>query len=387
MRFIACLVALLSLATAAAAQDRQLNIDQLQSLNSPIGGGDAPIWSPDGSRILFLREQDGGMWTLSPDGGSPSKLVSGVPGGVSSRSNVQLKWSPDGRYIAFVKGTGEGAELFLWSIAEGGAARRLTSLGARVSSYSFSPDGRTIAFAGNRYGSSDIWTVSVPDGRTQRLTTDMREEGYPSWTPDGSTILYTRMDEWWVNHDVYAMPAAGGKARLLLSDKNYFDYRNGASFGFVRPSPDGKSLLFRSQRSGWANYWLAPMAGGVPRQIAAEQADQSEARWSPDGSSILFLSMSNGTQSVKVVPSAGGPARTVAGPAVGMAQRAEWSPSSQQISYMLASPLVHACFADDTPRSVRGGGQWRYAAPAHDGRSGPGPCRRTDSAGKGELGK
>ena len=56
----------------------------------------------------------------------------------------------------------------------------------------------------------------------------------------------------------------------MLSDKDYFDYRQGGSFGYTRVSPDGKTVLFRSQRSGWANYWVAPLAGGAPRQIAAE---------------------------------------------------------------------------------------------------------------------
>ncbi|MBI4501715.1 MAG: S9 family peptidase [Gemmatimonadetes bacterium] len=336
-----CVAASMSIAVAPVIA-QELSIDQLQSVTSQVGGRDAPAWAPDGSKIVYLSEEDGGLWAMSPQGGSPSRLASGVPGGINPRSNVQLRYSPDGRHIAFVKGADGGSEIFLFTVADK-SVRRLTTQGARVASYSLSPDGRTIAFSSNRYGSSDIWTVSVADGRMQRLTTDRREEVFPSWTPDGARIVYTRLDENWVSHDVFAMPAAGGPAKLVLSDKGYFDYRQGAGFGYARVSPDGNTILFRSQRSGWANYWVAPMAGataGAPRAIAAEATDQNEARWSPDGKSILFLSISNGTQSLKVVPAAGGAVNTLVNPDLGMAYRAEWSPDGQRISYTLGTPTA-----------------------------------------------
>src|SRR5262245_35256720 len=81
------------------------------------------------------------------------------------------------------------------------------------------------------------------------------------------------------------------------------------------------------------------MAGGMLGPIAAEAADQNEARWSADGKSILFLSMSNGTQSVKVVPAAGGPVKVLAKPDMGIASRAEWSPDSKSVSYTQGSPV------------------------------------------------
>jgi dipeptidyl aminopeptidase/acylaminoacyl peptidase len=177
----------------------------------------------------------------------------------------------------------------------------------------------------------------------QRVTSDRLEEVFPSWTPDGSRILYTRLDEDWVNHDVFSIPPAGGAAKLIVSDKNYFDYRQGAGFGYVRVSPDGKNILFRSARSGWANYWVSPMGGataGAPRPIAPEAADQSEARWSPDGKTILFLSISNGTQVPKTVPASGGPATTLVHVKTGMVYRAEWSPDGSRISYTQGNPIA-----------------------------------------------
>ena len=336
-----------------AAQERgMLSIDQLQSVNSLVGGRDAPLWSPDGSKIVFLGGLDGGLWTITPDGGFPTRLAQGVADGVFSRATLQLQWSPDGRHLGFVRGADGSAEIHLLDVADG-SVRRLTNLGARIRAYSFSPDGRTIAFAGNRYGSTDIWTVSIADGHAKRLTTDMREDVFPSWTPDGSKVIYTRMDDDWVDHDVFELPADGGVARLVLSDKDYFDYGNGAKFGFARVSPDGGSILFRSQRSGWANFWIASLAGGEPRQIAAEDADQSAARWSRDGRSILFLSITNGTQSLKVVAASGGQAKTLVAPSMGGVSRAEWSPDGRRISFTLGTPTR----AQDLYVVAAGGGE------------------------------
>src|SRR5438552_12820442 len=146
----ACAVVLLISASPLAAQERELSIDQLQSVTSLLGGRDAPVWAPDGSKIVFLTEQDSGLWAVSPQGGNPTRLASGVAGGISPRSNLQLRWSPDGRQIAFVKGADGGSDIFLWSVADK-SVRRLTSQGARIASYSFSPDGHTVAFSSNRY--------------------------------------------------------------------------------------------------------------------------------------------------------------------------------------------------------------------------------------------
>ncbi len=248
------------------------------------------------------------------------------------------QWSPDGKWIGYVSSKSGAPEIWLWSVAEGRDIR-LTNLGARVNALSWSPDGRRIAFSNDRYGAQDIWTISVPDGQPQRLTRDSRYEVYPSWSPDGQSIFYVRMDERWVDHDIFEMPAGGGEPRLIVQDKDFFDYRAGLSFGTPLPSPDGQTVLFRSLRSGWHNFWVVPRAGGRPRQIAAEAADQTHARWSPDGRSIAYISNTNGTYDLRVVPATGGEPRVVAAPeGMGVIDKPEWSPDGTRISYTMTTP-------------------------------------------------
>jgi dipeptidyl aminopeptidase/acylaminoacyl peptidase len=341
-RFMRLALATLLLAFAGApgvsaqvADAGSPSVDELVMFNSMVGG-DAPQWTADGSSLVFIDGNDAGLWTVSADGGAPMRIKDGTPRNVTTRASAQTKMSPDGRIVAYTKGVEGGNDIFAFDLASK-TERRVSNLSGRVRSFSFSPDGGRIALANDRHGSEDIWVLNVADGSAKRITSDARYEVFPSWTPDGSKVLYTRLDDFWVDHDVFEISPEGGPARLVLSDKDYFDYRQGGSFSFTRVSPDGKNIMFRSQRSGFATYWVAPLAGGTPREISPEQADQSDARWSPDGKQIAFLSITNGTQSLKVVPAAGGPAKTIVAPAAGQVSRAEWSPDGRRIAYAFGS--------------------------------------------------
>lgn len=303
--------------------------------------GEGPEWAPDGGSIMFQSSLGGapGLWSLRPDGGFPTRLVANL-GTVPYQSSYMPRWSPDGAWIAYASARTGATELWLWS-ARDGRDIQLTRLGqTRINSMSWSPDGRSIAFAGDRNGSYDIWRVTVPAGEVERLTSDPRYEVFPSWTPDGSTILYVQLDERWVDHDVMALPAAGGRARLVVRDTSFFDYGAGRTFGYPMVSPDGRSVLFRSHRSGWINYWIVPLAGGTPRALAAEPADQAQAAWSPDGRSVAFVSNRNGTHDLRVASAAGGPARVVAAPpgGQGVVANPAWSPDGRRLAFTLATP-------------------------------------------------
>lgn len=185
----------------------------------------------------------------------------------------------------------------------------------------------------------DIWTISVPDGELQTLTSEENYEVYPTWTPDGRHILYVRLDETWANHEIREVAGGGGESRLIVRDQDFFDYGGGSSFGYPRVSPDGRLVLFRSHRSGWINYWLVPRSCGVPRQVSAEEANQSHVRWAPDGDTIAFVSARNGSYVLRIASLDGEGARTVVAPeGMGVVGDPEWSPDGGSISYTLETP-------------------------------------------------
>lgn len=334
-----------------------LSAADLTSVRSIVGGV-PPQWDPDGSRLLIGGALGGSdLWTVPAAGGFPEPL--GVDlGEIAFLQSHQPRFSPDGRWVSYVSNRSGPAELYIRSL-EDGTDRQLTRLGARINSYSWSPDSRTVAFAGDKFGNFDVYTVAIDGGRLTRHTADTRYEVFPTWTPDGRRLVYARMDERWLDHEVLELDVeAGGTPRLIVRDTDFFDYQAGGNFGYSLVSPDGASLLFRSHRSGWINYWVVPMRGGTPRAVAASPANQSGARWSPDGKHILFLELRNGTQDLRVVEAAGGTARVVAAPTgMGLVAGAEWSPNGREISYTLETPVSAADLyvvssAGGTPRRL-----------------------------------
>lgn len=310
------------------------NLEELASARSMVDGG-VPAWAPDGATIVFLGRSR--LWTVSSDGG--------VPQGLPVEDARSFEYSSDGRWIAYVAGGGNAQEIRLWSVGER-RSRQLTDLGARINSWSWSPDSKRIAFSSALKGSFDIYTVQVPGGEVRRVTSDARFDVYPTWAPDGGTILYVRLDDRWVDHDVIAVNAeSGAGARTVVEDRDFFDYRVGAEFGPAQVSPRGDLVLFRSHRSGWLNWWVVPLQGGKPRPIAPEQADQNAqkpfrgyARWSPDGRAIAFTSNQNGTHHLRVVDVNGGEPRTLVAPAIGVVANLAWSPDGSRIAFTLDDP-------------------------------------------------
>jgi dipeptidyl aminopeptidase/acylaminoacyl peptidase len=355
-----------------------LTVDQLLAIRS-IGGAEAPCWSPDGSQLAFVSSIGGApeLWSVPTDGGPLTRLTVGM-GGIGHLASFLPAWSPTGRHLAYVSTKTGADEVWLWS-ADGAPDRQLTCLGARIEALGWSPDGEALAVASNAFGSFDIFRVEVASGATRRLTRDRRYEVYPQFTPDGR-ILYVRLDESWTDHDVVLMHGDGSEPRVVLEDRGFFDYHYGRTFGYPLVSPDGRWLLFRSDRSGWFNVWIAPVEGdGEPRQIAPAEADQSDAAWSPDGRGIAYVENHNGTLDLRVVELStdgrrNGEPRVLVSPQMGVCHGPAWSPDGRRLSYLhgsVTSPNdvwvvdVESRGARPLTRSMLGGGiEERLVRPA-----------------------
>ena len=322
----------------------KISADTFVRISSVVGVWRAPSpkWSPDGSQIIFSSIlNEGGAVSINVEGGFPMRIPIGDQraGLVDSRGPVRFfdpRYSPDGKWISYISAQSGSPEIWLWSLIDGSQVQ-LTNLGGRIGSWSWSPDSRQIAFSVYISDSYDIWKVDVPSKKTQCLTKDKQHDANPMWTPDSKKILYVKMDEMQVNHKIIEIKEDGLSPRLIVTDTDFFDSSSGRRFGPPLVSPDGKKVLFRSWRSGWINYWMAPMEGGEPRRIAPEEADQDHAQWSPDGRHIVYTSIHNGTRDLRIVESEGGKPRILMDPEMGVCENPEWSPNGENISFTFTS--------------------------------------------------
>ncbi len=334
---------------AVGAASAPIGAAELVDMQAAVGGSHSPKWSPDGATITFVSGAN--LAGVDTGDGTLATLTEDLSlSGVGSLGAPQPLWSPDGRWVAYTSDKSGAPEIWLWSAEDGEAAAQrgvkvsidlqLTRLAARANGLAWSPDGAWIAFAGDRFGNMDIWKVSVPGGEVHRLTNDPLYEGYPSWVPDGERLLYVRMDDRWVDHDVIEIDPDGANPRTIVRDTGFFDYRAGRAFASAQVSPDGQTVLFRSQRSGWLNFRVAPRSGGgESRPIAASDFDQSDARWSPDGNWISYTENRDGVHSLRLVSADGSMHKVLADPEVGAALRPEWSPDGTRLSYTFETPV------------------------------------------------
>jgi hypothetical protein len=131
----------------------------VRRLTTDGGTEGEPVWTPDGSRIVFTSNQPGAgsqLRSITPDG-KDARLLTNSPGG-----NVSPDLSPDGRTIAFVSAREGNQDIYLMDLA-GGEARRLTKTGARESNPRFLPSGELL-YVVERGRGSRVMRLS-PGGR------------------------------------------------------------------------------------------------------------------------------------------------------------------------------------------------------------------------------
>src|ERR687890_278963 len=180
-----------------------------------------PTWSPDGTKIAFIRQErvstpEGqsdwqvDVWVMNADGSEQKKLTD------DSNDEGAPTWSPDGTKIAFVDGPD------IWTVKPDGSGRH--NLTNTPDSYEedpdFSPDGKKIAFA-SKGKKPDIYTMQL-DGSELTNVTDSRYVGEEDcvWSPSGTAIAYRKdLPE---NPEIFKKNADGsGKSKNVSDDPKY----------------------------------------------------------------------------------------------------------------------------------------------------------------------
>ena len=322
-----------------------LQADELLKLGGRVGG-EKPLWTPDGSSVVYLGSEDGSSeyMRVAPTGGNVEPVSSGI-GRMPFNRWKEGNMSPDGRYLAYLSTaadqTGQGleVEVFLLDLTNQ-STRQLTCLGSTINALSWAPDSASLVLSSNRYGSFDIYLVQVPSGTQRRLTDHVLYEVYPCFMPDGQSILYVRLDDTWADHEIWQLHLESGEKRLIVTDEDFFDYRFGRAFYYPLISPDGEDIVFPSQRSGYLNYWSVPVNGGEPQQLSRAEADQTQGGWSQDGRFVAFIENHNGNLQLHATNRSSHAVTVVDGAGGGVCAHPSWSPDGRYLAYLYQDPIT-----------------------------------------------
>ncbi len=257
----------------------------------------APDWSPDGASIVFVSEQSGNrdIWIRSVSGRQETQVTS------DPAEDAQPAWSPDGRRIAFVSSRGYGIKLdqnVLFGYSLGGAIWIVPAFGGPPSKVldggfhpDWSPDGERLAFDASFDGSRRIWSAAADGPTPQRISSDDAEAAihtHPKWSPNGRWIVYQRQEH--NVTDIQVVPSGGGGAAIWITQDDAND---------LTPTwmPDGRAIVFASDRGGPINLWMLAVdpgtgeARGEPSQITAGSEQYLFPSVAPDGRSLAHTSL------------------------------------------------------------------------------------------------
>jgi Tol biopolymer transport system component/imidazolonepropionase-like amidohydrolase len=210
-------------------------------------------WTPDGSRIVIWAQ--GKLWSVATDDGA----VAAIP----FQAEVDQQLSEPAR--------------FSYRLDDDQFSPRM------IRDAATSPDGRTLVF----HAVGALWSKSLPSGRPQRLTQVEAFDYAPSFSADGSQLVFVRYSDQ-DQSVVMVRELATGRERPLTTRPGFY---------FTpRLSPDGRSVVYSRQAPGGlvdyrfgldTGIWVQPLAGGEPRRL---HRTGRAPQFSADGSRVYFLS-------------------------------------------------------------------------------------------------
>jgi dipeptidyl aminopeptidase/acylaminoacyl peptidase len=323
-----------------------------------------PQLSPDAQSIaytvktLLLKEDksEQRIWSV-PSGGGDA-----IPMSAEGVSSSHPRWSPDGRYLAFLSARNEGKTQIWLLNRSGGEAQHLTDTPQDVEDFVWSPDSTRLVlilrdpseeelaaaktkdegkegaedkdkkpktkkpwvidrlqFKVDEVGYLDrrrthLYVLDVATKALTQITSGDYDEAQPAWSPDGRLIAFASNrsmpdPDRTYNVDIWVVAADNTDKGTQLTQVT----TNPGDDSHPAWSPDGKLIAYTTQLDPhlfeYATHHVAvsPAAGGSARVLTQSfERNASEPRFSPDGSSIYFIADDEGTQILARVPATGG---------------------------------------------------------------------------------
>ena len=230
----------------------------------------SPHVSPDGSRVAFSGVTKEG-WQILMYSFDLNRLVNfpHFPG-----DNYSPAWSSDGQNIAFSSSRTGNTEIYSVT-SSGGNLRRLTENKGPDVSPTWNPKTNAqIAWVSGRTGLPQIYTMASDGTNATRIT----DQGYavsPSWSPNGQFLAFA-----WVRHYGPGAPGASDIYIMDIASKQWAQLtHDGGRNDFPSWSPDGRHIVFQSNRTGKLQIWTMLADGSEQRQLT-KSGESSQPNWS-----------------------------------------------------------------------------------------------------------